>query len=114
MVVDPTLISTQTLITAGFPLVGGAAIGYGTGYLLKKLLKLAFLILGGIALLLGYLEYQKWISVNWMTVESQTSTIVSHAANKIAVVTQSMGHEIPIGLGIMGFIPGLALGMLKG
>ena len=52
--------------------------------------------------------------MNWMTVENQTSTIVSHAANKIAVVTQSMGHEIPIGLGVLGFIPGLALGMLKG
>ena len=110
MIVDPT----QTLITAGFPLVGGGALGFGCGYVIKNLLKLAFLILGGIALLLGYLEYQKWISVDWMTVENQTSTIMSHAANKIAVVTQSMGHEIPIGLGILGFVPGLALGLLRG
>jgi hypothetical protein len=66
------------------------------------------------SLLLGYLEYQKWISVNWVTVENQTSTMITHAANKIATVTQHMNHEIPIGVGLLGFVPGLVLGLSKG
>jgi uncharacterized membrane protein (Fun14 family) len=101
-------------VPAGFPLVGGGAIGFGMGYLLKKLIKLAFIALGLIALLLGYLEYQKWISVNWITVENQTSVMMTHAANKIATITQHMNHEIPIGIAVLGFVPGLALGVARG
>ncbi|HXP48309.1 MAG TPA: FUN14 domain-containing protein [Bacteroidia bacterium] len=107
--------TTESLISsAGFPLVGGGAIGFGVGYLLKNLIKLAFIALGLIALLLGYLEYQKWISVNWVTVENQTSVLMTHAANKIATITQHMNHEIPIGMGLLGFAPGVAIGFYKG
>ena len=38
-----------------------------------------------------------------------------HVANKIALaVTQHMNHEIPIGVGVLGFMPGLVLGLYKG
>jgi uncharacterized membrane protein (Fun14 family) len=106
---------TSTLISsAGFPLIGGGAIGFGSGYLLKKLIKFVFIALGSIALLLGYLEYQKWISVNWMVTENQTQTLMTHAANKLYTITQHMNHEIPIGMAVLGFVPGLALGLAKG
>ena len=78
----------QSLISSGFPLVGGGAIGFGIGYIIKKLMKLAFIALGLLALLLGYLEYQRWISVNWAVVENQTSTLMTHAAHKAYMVTQ--------------------------
>ena len=81
---------------------------------MKKLIKLAFIALGLIALLLGYLEYQKWISVNWITVENQTSVLMTHAANKIATITKHMNHEIPIRMGLLGFAPGVLLGFYKG
>ena len=96
------------------PLAGGGFLGFLTGYTLKKIMKLAFIALGLIALLLGYLENQKWISVNWGIIESQISTLVSHAAHKVAAITQQMGHEIPIGAGVIGFVPGLVVGLLKG
>src|SRR5215469_11502323 len=99
---------TQVLISSGFPLVGGGVLGFAAGYALKKIMKLAFIGLGLLSLLLGYLSYQKWISVNWGTVENQTSTMTSHAVHKVHVVTQQMGQEIPIGLGVIGFMPGLA------
>jgi uncharacterized membrane protein (Fun14 family) len=84
-------------------------------YLLKKLIKLeTFIALGLIALLLGYLEYQKWISVNWVTVGNQTSLLMTHAANKIATITQHMNHEVPIGMDLLGFAPGVAIGSYKG
>jgi len=105
MIVDP-----QTLM----PLAGGGLLGFGVGYLLKKLLKIGIIVIGAIALLIGYLEYQKWISVNWLVVEHETSNMMAQAAHKAAVVTQNMGHEIPIGLGVIGFIPAALLGFAKG
>jgi len=48
------LIIDQNLTAIGAPLIGGGLLGFAAGYLLKKLLKLAILVIGGIALLLGY------------------------------------------------------------
>jgi uncharacterized membrane protein (Fun14 family) len=101
-------------ISSAFPLVGGSAIGFGVGYVIKKLMRLAFIGLGLVMLVLGYLEYKHWISVNWTVTENQSTAILTHLANKIATVTQHMNHEIPIGVGVLGFMPGLVLGLYKG
>jgi uncharacterized membrane protein (Fun14 family) len=106
--------TTEGLISLGAPVASDGLIGFGTGYLLKKLIKLAFIALGLIALLLGCLEYQKWILVNWGIVENQTSTIMTQATHKAYVVTQNMAHELPIGAGVLGFTAGLILGLTKG
>jgi uncharacterized membrane protein (Fun14 family) len=110
--IDP--VSTQTIMSVGTPLIGGGLLGFCVGWALTKVMKLAFLVIGLVALLLGYLEMQKWISVNWHIVENQTSTMITSAAHKVAAVTQHLGHVVPIGLGVVGFLPGLALGMAKG
>ena len=73
----------------GLPLIGGAVIGFGAGYILKKFAKILIIAVGGIVLLLGCPEYQKWIAVNWTVVES---TILTQAAHKAYVVTQRKGH----------------------
>jgi len=90
------------------------AIGFGVGYVIKKLMKLVFIGLGLVMLVLGFLEYKHWISVNWNVTENQSSAILTHLANKMATVTQHMNHEIPIGVGVLGFMPGLVLGLYKG
>ena len=102
------------LISSAFPLIGGGAIGFGVGYVIKKLMKLAFIGLGLIMLVLGFLEYKHWISVNWTVTENQSSVIMTHVANKIATVMQHMNHQIPIGVGVLGFMPGVLLGFYKG
>ncbi|MGC2575905.1 MAG: FUN14 domain-containing protein [Candidatus Nitrosopolaris sp.] len=93
-----------------FPLAGGGALGFAVGYALKKITKFVVIGLGLIALLLGYLEVHKWISVNWAIMENQTSAMMTHATHKAYIVTQHMG---PIGLGAVGFMPGLAVGFAK-
>ena len=108
------VVTDQLISSAGFPLIGGGGIGFGVGYLLKKLIKLAFIALGLIALLLGYLEYQRWITVNWMVAENQTSIFMTHAVNKLLAVTQNMNHEVPIGMSLLGFAPGVPIGFYKG
>ena len=40
----------QSLISSGFPLVGGGAIGFGLRYIIKKLMKIALIALGLLAL----------------------------------------------------------------
>ena len=104
---------TQNLISAGAPLVGGGLLGFATGFAIRKIMKLAFIGLGLLMLVLGFLEYKHWISVNW-TVENQSSAIMTHVANKIATVTQHMNHEIPIWMDLLGFAPGVLLGFYKG
>jgi len=75
-------------ISLGAPLVGGGLLGFATGFAMKKIMKLAFIILGLFALALGYLEYQKIISVNWTVIENQTQTLMTHTAHNVYVVTQ--------------------------
>jgi uncharacterized membrane protein (Fun14 family) len=108
------MIDQTHLISSAFHLVGGCAIGFGVGYVIKKLMKLAFIGLGLVMLVLGFLEYKHWISVNWIVAENQSNVIMTHVANKIATVTQHMNHGIPIGVGVLGFMPGLVLGFYKG
>jgi len=43
----------QSLISAGTPLVGGGLFGFATGFAIKKIMKLAFIGLGLLALVLG-------------------------------------------------------------
>jgi uncharacterized membrane protein (Fun14 family) len=105
---------TQNLISAGTPLVGGGLLGFAMGFAIKKIMKLVFIGLGLLMLILGFLEYKHWISVNWTVTENQSSTILTHLATKIATVTQHMNHEIPIGIGLLGFAPGVLLGFYKG
>ena len=47
-------------------------------------------------------------------VENQSSAFMTHAAHKAYAIIQNMSHEIPIGLGVIGFMPGLAAGLLRG
>jgi uncharacterized membrane protein (Fun14 family) len=107
----------DVITSSGIPLMGGGVIGFAVGYALKKIAKIIIIGLGLVALLIGYLEYQKWISANWTVIENQTSTMMTQAAHKAYAVTQQMGHEIPtggVGLGVMGFLSGLAIGFVRG
>jgi len=104
----------QNLISTGSPLVGGGLIGFCIGWTIKKIMKLVFIGLGLLMLILGFLEYKHWILVNWTVAENQSNVIMTHVANRITAVTQHMNHEIPIGVGVLGFTPGLILGLYKG
>jgi uncharacterized membrane protein (Fun14 family) len=77
-------------------------------------MKLAFIAIGLLSLFLGYLEYKHRISVNWTVAENQSSAILTHLANRIATITQDMDQEVPVGMGLLGFAPGVLLGFYKG
>ena len=105
----------------GLPLVGGGFIGF----LCKKLIKLAIIGLGLIFVLIAYLEYQKWIIVDWSTVQTQTSAFIQTSAQKTLDVINNTAQDLahnnlnhidavyPI-LGVVGFVPGFILGLTRG
>ena len=76
----------------------------------RRSTRLAFIGLDLVMLVLGFLEYEHWISVNWTVTENQSSVILTHLANKIATVTP----RDTIDVGVFGFMPGLTLGLYKG
>ena len=71
-------ISTATAINAGVPFVGGGIMGFAIGYALKKLIKVAIIGLGLILALIAYLEYKRWVSVNWDVVQNHTGAFIQH------------------------------------
>jgi uncharacterized membrane protein (Fun14 family) len=62
----PTDVITS-LMPQGLPLIGGGIMGFVIGLAIKKLAKIAALVLGVIFALLMYLQYRHWINVDWLT-----------------------------------------------
>jgi uncharacterized membrane protein (Fun14 family) len=114
-----------SLIPQGLPLVGGGLIGFTLGYICKKLVILAVIGLGLVFALIAFLAYQKWVTVDWAIVQSQTSTFIQTSTRKMLDVVnntaQVLGHHslnhiditYPL-LGVTGFVPGFIFGLAKG
>jgi hypothetical protein len=73
----------------------------------------------------AFLEYQKWIKVDWAVVQSQTSSFLQTSSQKMLDVVNSTAQDLnqhnlnhidiayPL-LGVAGFVPGFALGLIRG
>lgn len=112
-------MAVETLLFSG---VGGFAIGAISGYALKRIIKLAAIILGAFFLGLAFLSYKGWITANWPVIQNQTysgmmnasqaaqqyiSSTIQHVSTHPAIL-QSQGMTVAAGL---GFLPGLFLGL---
>jgi uncharacterized membrane protein (Fun14 family) len=111
----------KLLFSAG----GGFLFGTAAGYALKKIIKIAAVVVGLFVTALAYLSYKGLIDVKWVAMESATrsslmneSGQVVHALNNTA--TQFATHSSTVatsGLPIaamFGFVPGLLTGFKKG
>jgi uncharacterized membrane protein (Fun14 family) len=108
----------------GYLFSGGAgfALGAISGFALKRILKLAAIILGVFFLGLMYLSYKGLISANWNVIQDQTQSglynATQAAANYIQSATQQLsqhpavlhGQGMTIAAGIM-FVPGFLVGI---
>lgn len=125
MVVDVATSSLTSLIPQGLPIVGGGLVGFVSGWLCRKLIKIAIIGIGLLLALLAYLEYQKWIKVDWAIVNHQTSDLLHTASSKMLQIANNTATDLnvhqlnhvdiafPI-FGALGFIPGFALGLIRG
>ena len=105
---------------------GGFLFGAVAGYAIKKVMKIAAIVIGLFVVGLSYLSYKGWVDVKWMEVENATKTTLTnvagqtvHALNNTAsqFAAHSSTIEAATGLPVaaaFGFMPGLMLGLRKG
>ena len=99
---------------------GGFFIGLVTGYAIKKVIKLAAIIVGLFFSALAYLEYQRILSVDWHKVQAISQNGITSVMNAITHVSNNIdtthsGTLSNIGIPLVssvsaGFVLGLARG----
>jgi uncharacterized membrane protein (Fun14 family) len=104
---------------------GGFLFGAVAGYAIKKVMKIAAIIIGLFVICLGYLSYRGWVGVKWVAMEdasrstlTNASEQVIHALNNTATqftphVSSLSGSGLPIAA-MFGFVPGPMMGFKKG
>jgi uncharacterized membrane protein (Fun14 family) len=55
-----------------FPAGGGFLFGVVAGYTIRKLIKLAAIVVGMFVVVLSYLSYKGWLDVKWIPIENTT------------------------------------------
>ncbi|MDP9289951.1 MAG: FUN14 domain-containing protein [Thermoproteota archaeon] len=104
---------------------GGFLFGAVAGYAMKKVMKIAAVVVGLFVAGLAYLSYKGWIDVKWVEMENATRTALTNVAGQAVnalnnTASQFAAHPSSItssGLPIaaaFGFVPGLMLGFKKG
>jgi len=93
-----------------FQLGAGGIFGFLVGYTIKKLLKLAALILGIFALILMYLEYSGLINVNYERLSQIVQGFLSSSGNVSHLLVTFVSHLPFAG----SFTVGAMLGLKKG
>jgi len=99
---------------------GGFFIGLLAGYAVKKIFKIAAVIVGLFIAALAYMQYQRIIDVNWAKIQAVSQSGLSWVTNTIIHVSNNIdtGHTGAISnLGIplaASASAGFALGMVRG
>ena len=121
MGVSSDLSVGDLLFSAG----GGFLLGAVACYAIKKVMKIAAVVVGLFVAGLAFLSYNGWIDIKWMEMEKATrATLTSvegqvvHALNNTTLQFATHSSTIassglPIAAGI-GFVPGLMFGFKRG
>ena len=111
----------DVLFSAG----GGFLFGAVAGYAIKKVMKIAAIIIGLFVIGLGYLSYRGWVDVKWVAMEDVSRSTLTNASEQVIhalnnPATQITSHAsslsasgLPIAA-MFGFVPGLMMGFKKG
>jgi|SRR5215469_2816400 len=99
---------------------GGFIIGLITGYAIKKVIKLAAVVVGLFFAALAYLEYQRNLNVDWHKVQAISQNGIDWVADALTHVSTTMNSSHTDALSNIG-IPlassvsaGFVLGMDRG
>ena len=108
-----------------FSVVGGFLFGAVAGYAIKKVMKVAAVVVGLFVVVLAYLSYKGWVDVKWTAMEDTSRSTLTNASLQIVnalnnTATQFASHPSTVaasGLPVaamVGFVPGLMRGFKKG
>jgi uncharacterized membrane protein (Fun14 family) len=99
---------------------GGFFVGFITGYAIKKVIKLAAVIVGLFIAALAYLQYQRILNVDWERVQTFSENGITWIVNALTHVSSSIdashsGTLSNVGIPLVssasaGFVLGLARG----
>jgi uncharacterized membrane protein (Fun14 family) len=109
------------LLSAG----GGFLLGAVAGYAIKKVMRIAAVVIGLFVAALAYLSYRGWVDVKWAAMEDASKSTLTNASEQVIhalnnTATQFAAHPSTLtasGLPIaatFGFVPGLMMGFKKG
>jgi uncharacterized membrane protein (Fun14 family) len=104
---------------------GGFLFGTVAGYAIRKVMKIAAVVVGLFVAAFAYLSYKGLIDVKWVEMENVTRTALTNASGQVVhalnnTATQFAAHPSAVtasGLPItaaVGFVPGLLMGFKKG
>jgi uncharacterized membrane protein (Fun14 family) len=99
---------------------GGFATGFVTGYAIKKVIKLAAIIVGLFIAALAYLEYQRILDVDWHKVQAISQNGIDWVADAPTRVSGTIRTSHPtmlsnIGIPLVSSVSsGFAVGLVRG
>jgi uncharacterized membrane protein (Fun14 family) len=85
------MIMTVDLAPFAGTVGGGFLVGFITGYAIKKVIKLAAVIVGLFIAALAYLQYQRIFSVDWHKVQAISQNGIDWIADALTHVSTTMG-----------------------
>src|SRR5215469_9034587 len=104
---------------------GGFLFGAVAGYAIKKVMKIAAVVIGLFVAALVYLSYRGWVDVKWAAIEDASRSTLTNASEQVVnalnnTATQFALHPstvaasgLPVAA-VFGFVPGLMMGFKKG
>jgi uncharacterized membrane protein (Fun14 family) len=112
------MITTSDIAPFAGTVGGGFFLGVLVGYALKKVIKLAAVIVGLFIAALAYLEYQRIVSVDWSRIQVVSQNGVAWVTNAIIHISNTIGttHSIShIGIPLASSASaGMMLGLARG
>jgi uncharacterized membrane protein (Fun14 family) len=93
--------------------------------MLKKVMKIAAVVIGLFVAALAYLSFRGWVDVKWAAMEDASRSTLTNASEQVVhalnnTATQFASHpsavaasELPVAA-TFGFVPGLMMGLKKG
>ena len=103
----------------------GILLGAVAGYAIKKVMKIAAVVIGLFVAGLAYLSYRGWVDVKWVAMEDASRSTLTNASGQVVnalnnTATQFASHPFAIAASglpmaaVFGFVPGLMMGFKKG
>jgi len=104
---------------------GGFLFGAVAGYAIKKVMKIAAVVVGLFVGALAYLSYKGFMDVKWVALENATRNTLTGMAGQAVHTLNNTATQFAIHPSVMtasgvpiaamfGFIPGLMVGFKKG
>ena len=99
---------------------GGFLIGLITGYAIKKVIKLAAVIVGLFIAALAYLQYQRILNVDWHKVQAVSQNEIDWVVDALTHVSSTIGASHSgtlsnIGIPLVSSVSaGFVLGLVRG